>query len=146
MGLLLKFPMRSPLPILVLLGALVPLLPQPASAAQLCAESLSTAAQTQCLMAALKDRDRELDQALARVAQEAKQVPGPTFQTLWRENLTGFYRTSTDPRQQAEAFRAQRRAVCAYAKSVGFQGTGYGITTTRCELALTQALLQELRP
>jgi len=146
MGLLLKFPMRSPLPILVLLGALVPLLPQPASAAQLCAESLSTAAQTQCLMAALKDRDRELEQALARVAKEAKQVPGPTFQSLWRENLTGFYRTSTDPRQQAEAFRAQRRAVCAYAKSVGFQGTGYGITTTRCELALTQALLQELRP
>ena len=138
--------MRSPRPILVLLGALVPLLPLRAPAAQLCSESLSTAAQTQCLMAALKVRDRELDQALARVAQEAQQVPGPTFQTLWRENLTGFYRTSTDPRQQAEAFRSHRRAICAYAKSVGFQGTGYGIATTRCELALTQALLQELRP
>lgn len=97
-------------------------------------------------MAALKDRDRELDQALARVVQEAQQVPGPTFQTLWRENITGFYRTTVDPRQQAEAFRAQRRAVCAYAKSVGLQGTGYGISTTRCELALTQALLQELCP
>jgi hypothetical protein len=36
--------------------------------------------------------------------------------------------------------------VCAYAKSVGLQGTGYGISTTRCELALTQALLQELCP
>jgi uncharacterized protein YecT (DUF1311 family) len=138
--------MRSPLPILLLLGALVPLLPQRAHAAELCSETLSTAAQTQCLLAALKDRDRELDQALARVAQEAQQVPGPTFQTLWRENLKGFYRTTVDPHQQAEAFRAQRRAVCAYAKSVGFQGTGYGISTTRCELALTQALLQELRP
>jgi hypothetical protein len=37
-------------------------------------------------------------------------------------------------------------AVCAYAKSVGFQGTGYGITTTRCELVLTRTLLNELKP
>jgi hypothetical protein len=36
--------------------------------------------------------------------------------------------------------------VCAYAKSLGFQGTGYGITTTRCELALTRMLLEELKP
>ena len=89
---------------------------------------------------------RQLLQALTAVAREAKQVPGPTFQTLWRGNLTGFYRTSADPLQQAEAFRANRRAVCAYAKSVGFQGTGYGISTTRCELALTRTLLDELKP
>lgn len=37
-------------------------------------------------------------------------------------------------------------AVFAYAKLVGFQGTGYGITTTRCELALTRTLLDELKP
>jgi hypothetical protein len=37
-------------------------------------------------------------------------------------------------------------AVCAYAKSGGFQGSGYGITTTRCELALTRTLLNELKP
>jgi hypothetical protein len=48
--------------------------------------------------------------------------------------------------KQAEAFRANRRAMCAYAKSVGFQGTGYGITTTRCELVLTRTLLDELKP
>jgi hypothetical protein len=48
--------------------------------------------------------------------------------------------------KQAEAFRANRREVCAYAKSVGFQGTGYGINTTRCELALTRTLLDELKP
>ena len=48
--------------------------------------------------------------------------------------------------KQAEAFRDNRKAVCAYAKSVGFQGTGYGITTTRCELALTRTLLDELKP
>ncbi|MFN9685118.1 MAG: hypothetical protein ACK583_07660 [Cyanobacteriota bacterium] len=39
--------------------------------------------------------------------------------------------TSTDSLKQAEAFRSHRRAICAYAKSVGFQDTGYGIVTTR---------------
>ena len=58
----------------------------------------------------------------------------------------GLYGTSVEPMKQAEAFRANRRAVCAYAKSVGFQGTGYGVTTTRCELALTRTLLDELKP
>jgi hypothetical protein len=48
--------------------------------------------------------------------------------------------------KQAEAFRANRKAVCAYAKSVGFQGTGYGINTTRCELTLTRTLIDELKP
>lgn len=38
--------MRSPLPILLALGALVPLLPLRAHAAELCSETLSTAAQT----------------------------------------------------------------------------------------------------
>jgi hypothetical protein len=129
-----------------LLGALVPLLPLPSSAAPLCPESLSTADQTRCLIKALEASDRQLEHALMGVAKEAQQVPGPTFQALWRDNLKGFYKTSADPMQQAEAFRANRRAVCAYAKSVGFQGTGYGITTTRCELALNRTLLEELKP
>ncbi|MFN7895240.1 MAG: lysozyme inhibitor LprI family protein [Cyanobacteriota bacterium] len=132
--------------VLSLLGALFPLLPSPSSAAPVCPDSLSTADQTRCLMKELEASDRQLQQALMGVAKEAKQVPGPTFQTLWRDNLKGFYKTSADPMQQAEAFRANRRAVCAYAKSVGFQGTGYGITTTRCELALTRTLLDELKP
>jgi len=129
-----------------LLGALVPLAPLPSSAAPQCPDSLSTADQTRCLIKALEASDRQLQQALMAVAKEAQQIPGPTFQTLWRDNLKGFYKTSADPKQQAEAFRANRRAVCAYAKSVGFQGTGYGITTTRCELALTRTLLDELKP
>ena len=140
-----EFPMRYLLA-LSLLSGLLPLMPLPSSAASVCPESLSTADQTRCLIQALESRDRQLLQALTAVAREAKQVPGPTFQTLWRGNLTGFYRTSADPLQQAEAFRANRRAVCAYAKSVGFQGTGYGISTTRCELALTRTLLDELKP
>ena len=36
--------------------------------------------------------------------------------------------------------------MCAYAKSVGFQGAGYGFTTTRFELAFTRTLLDELEP
>ena len=132
--------------VLSLLGAVIPLLPLPSSAAPLCPDSLSTADQTRCLIKALEASDRQLQQALMGVAKEAQQVPGPTFQALWRENLKSTYRTSADPQQQAEAFRANRRAVCAYAKSVGFQGTGYGITTTRCELALTRTLLDELKP
>lgn len=135
--------------VLSLLGALVPLVPLvpvASMAAPLCPDSLSTAEQTRCLMQALEASDRQLQKALMGVSQEAQRVPGPTFQTLWRENLTTFHGTSADPLKQAEAFRTQRRAVCAYAKSVGFQGTGYGIATTRCELALTRTLLDELRP
>ena len=132
--------------VLPLLGVLLPLLPLPSSAGPLCPESLSTADQTRCLIKALEASDSQLQQALMGVAKEARQVPGPTFQALWRQNLKGFYGTSVEPMKQAEAFRANRRAVCAYAKSVGFQGTGYGITTTRCELALTRTLLDELKP
>jgi hypothetical protein len=119
--------------------------PLPA-AEPVCAEAKawSTAAETRCVIDALKDLDQTLDTALAAVARTAAQEPGETFLPLWRESLTGFYSTSADPRRQAEAFRRERRAVCAYAKSVGFQGTGYGIHTTRCELALTQALLDQL--
>lgn len=138
-------PMRCAL-VLSVLSALVPLLPLPSSAAPVCAESLSTAEQTRCLIKALEASDRQLQQALIAVVKEAKRVPGATFLTLWRENLTSFYSTSSDPLQQAEAFRSNRRAVCAYAKSVGFQGTGYGVSTTRCELALTRTLLDELKP
>jgi len=132
--------------VLPLLGVLLPLLPLPSSAGPLCPESLSTADQTRCLIKALEASDSQLQQALMGVAKEAQQVPGPTFQALWRQNLKGFYGTSVEPMKQAESFRANRRAVCAYAKSVGFQGTGYGITTTRCELALTRTLLDELKP
>ena len=140
-----EFTMRRVI-VLSLLGGLLPLLPSPSSAAPVCPESLSTTDQTRCLIKELEASDRQLQQALMGVAKEAKQVPGPTFQALWQENLKGFYKTSADPMQQAEVFRANRRAVCAYAKSVGFQGTGYGITTTRCELALTRTLLNELKP
>lgn len=120
---------------------------RPLQAAEpVCAEAKawSTAAETRCVIDALSQLDLRLDRALAAVAETAAGEPGETFLPLWRENLTGFHRTSADPRRQAEAFRRERRAVCAYARSVGFRSTGYGIHTTRCELALTHALLDQL--
>jgi hypothetical protein len=146
-------PLPSPfvnrsLPPLVTLMVTLPVAVATASKAQepVCAEAKawSTLAETRCVIEALKAMDTKLETALAAVARAAAGEPGERFLPLWRENLTGFYRTSADPRRQAETFRRERRAVCAYAKSVGFQGTGYGIHTTRCELALTQTLLDQL--
>lgn len=137
--------MRFWLPLL-LAASLVPQLPVTAAAAGVCTPSESTVGETRCLMAALEAMDRELQKALVRVANEARRVPSETFQTLWHDNLTNFYQTSADPREQAKTFRAERRKACAYAKSVSFQGTGYGIVTTRCELALTRTLLEQLQP
>ena len=135
--------MRATLPLLLAVS-LVPLHPLPAPAKEVCSATSSTVAESRCVRAALQAMDQELQKALAQVAEEAKQVPSEVFQTLWRDNLTGFYDTSADPEAQASAFKAERRKVCAYAKSLAFQGTGYGIFTTRCELALTQTLLDEL--
>lgn len=137
--------MRSCLPF-ALAASLMPLLPLPAPAAEVCSPSESTVAETRCVMAALQAMDQELEKALVRVASEARQVPSETFKRLWRDNLTGFYQTSAHPTEQASAFRAERRKVCAYAQSLSFQGTGYSTFTARCELALTQTLLEQLRP
>ena len=70
----------------------------------------------------------------------------PVFSTLWRDNLTGFFQTSADPHEQFKRFQAERRQICAYAKSMAFQGTGYGSFIRHCELALNQALRDELKP
>lgn len=76
---------------LPLAASLVPLLvPAAAPAAEVCTPSESTVAETRCVMEALQAKDRELEKALVRVASEARQVPSETFQTLWRDNLTGF--------------------------------------------------------
>jgi hypothetical protein len=141
---------KPSLPPLASLLVMLAVAVEPAARAEepICAaeKAWSTLAETRCVIEALKGMDTKLETALAAVATEAAGVPGERFLPLWRENLTGFYRTSPDPRQQAEAFRRERRAVCAYAKSLGFQGTGYDIHTTRCELALTQTLMDQLEP
>jgi len=135
----------APLP-LVLALSLLSLQPLPTRATEVCTAAQSTVEETGCVIAALKAIDLRLEQALQAVSLEARAVPSEVFQTLWRDNLTGFYKTSADPAEQAAAFRDERRKVCAYAKSVAFQGTGYGIFTTRCELALTRTLLDQLQP
>jgi uncharacterized protein YecT (DUF1311 family) len=117
-----------------------------AQAGARCSDAQSTVQSTRCLIQSLEALDRKLDAALGAVATEAAGVPGDRFQTLWRDNLTSFYGTSADPTEQAKAFRQERRKVCAYAKSMAFQGTGYGIFTTSCEIELTETLLKQFEP
>ena len=137
--------MRRWIPLLLSALSISLLSSKPANASEVCRASQSTVDESRCVMKALQTLDRKLEAAMARVAAEAASSGDKTFRALWRENLTGFYRTSSDPKEQAAAFRAERRRVCAYAKSVSFQGTGYGIFTTRCELALTDTLLDQLK-
>jgi hypothetical protein len=68
------------------------------------------------LLAALLTIEPELEQVMERVARDTREVPSEVFQTLWRDSLTGCYETGADPRQQAAAFRAERRTVSAEAK------------------------------
>ncbi|WP_087067862.1 lysozyme inhibitor LprI family protein [Cyanobium sp. NIES-981] len=140
--------MVQPWPMLLALLA-APLLPLQgvARAAETpCSDAQSTVEATRCLIQVLEAVDRSLETALMGVATEAAGVPSDTFQSLWRDNLTNFYRTSADPKEQAEAFRSERRKVCGYAKSMAFQGTGYGIFTTSCEIELTETLLKQFAP
>ena len=73
-----------------------------------CPDALSTAETSRCLESLLQKADQRLSDALVAVAAEALSIPGDTSQALWRENLTGF---------------SALRNSCAFAKSVGFQGT-----------------------
>ena len=111
-----------------------------------CQDSLSTLELNRCLDQALPQSDADLLRELKQVALDAAEVPGAMFSTLWRDNLTGFFQTSADPKEQFQRFQAERRQICAYAKSMAFQGTGYGIFVQQCELALSDALLLQLEP
>ena len=111
-----------------------------------CRDSLSTLELNRCMDQALNQSDADLLRKLKRIALDAAEVPSPVFSTLWRDNLTGFFQTSADPKEQFKRFQAERRQICAYAKSMAFQGTGYGSFIRHCELALNQALLQQLEP
>jgi hypothetical protein len=111
-----------------------------------CQDSLSTLELNRCLDQALNQSDADLLRELKQIALDAAEVPSPVFSTLWRDNLTGFFQTSADPKEQFQRFQAERRQICAYAKSMAFQGTGYGSFIRHCELGLNQALLQQLEP
>lgn len=111
-----------------------------------CQDSASTVELNRCLDQALTQSDADLLRELKQVALDAAEVPSSMFSTLWRDNLTGFFQTSADPKEQFQRFQAERRQICAYAKSMAFQGTGYGSFIRHCELGLNQALLQQLEP
>ncbi len=102
--------MPRPLLLLALISAQLLPLQGPARAAEApCSDARSTVESTRCLIRALEAVDRRLEVALSGVAREAAGVPGESFHTLWRDNLTTFYRTSADPKEQAEAFRQERQ-------------------------------------
>ena len=111
-----------------------------------CQNSVSTLELNRCLDQALRQSDADLLRELKQVALDVAEVPSTVFSTLWRDNLTDFYQTSADPQEQFKRFQAERRQICAYAKSMAFQGTGYGSFIRHCELGLNQALLQQLEP
>ena len=89
-----------------------------------CQDSVSTLELKRCLDHALNQSDAELLRELKQVALDVAEVPSAIFPSLWRDNLTGFFQTSADPKEQFKRFQANRRQICAYAKSMAFQGTG----------------------
>ena len=111
-----------------------------------CQDSVSTLELNRCLDQALRQSDADLLRELKQVAVDVAEVPSTVFSTLWRDNLTDFYQTSADPQEQFKRFQAERRQICAYAKSMAFQGTGYGSFIRHCELGLNQALQDQLKP
>ena len=111
-----------------------------------CQDSVSSVELNLCLDQALNQSDADLVRELKQVVRDAAEVPSPVFSTLWRDNLAGFFQTSADPKEQFQRFQAERRQICAYAKSMAFQGTGYGSFIRHCELGLNQALQDQLKP
>ena len=111
-----------------------------------CQDSVSTLELNRCLDQALRQSDADLLRELKQVALDVAEVPSTVFSTLWRDNLSDFYQTSADPQEQFKRFQAERRQICAYAKSMAFQGTGYGSFIRHCELGLNQALQDQLKP
>ena len=45
---------------------------------------------------------------------------------------------------QLAAFQQARRNACVYMNSIAFQGTGFGIFVSNCEIRMTDALMQSL--
>ena len=126
------------LPVLVVTGGSAEAQSQP------CANANSTVEMSLCIAKVLEQKDRELAVAMQKVASEAAEVPGGRFPTLWKDNLTVFFKTSADPEDQLAAFQQARRNACVYMNSIAFQGTGFGIFVSNCEIRMTDALMQSL--
>lgn len=109
-----------------------------------CSQLQTTVEISSCVQAELERKDRELKQAMQTIADDAAAVPGGTFPQLWRETLTKQFHSSDNPEQQFEAFRAARQKACVFMNSLSFQGSGFGIFVTNCEIRLTDVLLEKL--
>ena len=128
------------------MAALAALMAQPPAQAeeQVCREAGTTVEMSLCVRAELEKKDQALKQAMQAIATEAADVPGDTFLPLWKDTLTGFFKSTTDPQTQFEDFRKARSQACVYMNSLAFQGTGFGIFVTNCEIRLTNVLLEKL--
>ena len=111
-----------------------------------CQKAVNTLELNSCLDQALRKSDADLLRALQQVARNAAEVPSTAFASLWKQNLTGFFKTSANARDQFNRFQSERRKLCAYAKSMSFQGTGYGSFILQCELAFNHTLSEQLKP
>jgi hypothetical protein len=118
---------------------------QPAQAeAPICSQAGSTVEMSICVRAELEKKDRALKQAMQAIPVDAAAVPSDTFLPLWKDTLTGFFKSTTDPQIQFDDFRKARSQACVYMNSLAFQGTGFGIFVTNCEIQLTNVLLEKL--
>ena len=139
--------MRMPRPLAHLAAAslLQLALVDPASAQPAeCSQAGTTVEMTLCVRVALEAKDNALKRAMQAIASEAAAVPGDTFLPLWKDTLTGFFNSSADPQVHYEQFRAARSQACVFMNSLAFQGTGFGIFVTNCEIKLTNVLLEKL--
>lgn len=126
-------------------AALISLVPAPPALSQPidCSQAFSTVELSVCAREELERKDQQLKQAMQQLAADAAAIPG-NFAAIWSDSLTDFFKTSTDPLQQYEAFRAARSNACVYMNSLSVQGTGFGIFTANCEIKLTNVLLEKL--
>jgi uncharacterized protein YecT (DUF1311 family) len=137
--------MPRPWALLAAASALPLALIQPALAEPVdCSEASSTVDMARCVRTALEAKDTALKQAMQAIASEAAAVPSEAFLPLWRDTLTGTFNSSADPAVQVEQFRAARLKACVFMNSLAFQGTGFGIFVTNCEIKLTDVLLEKL--
>ena len=129
-----------------LVAALAALMAQPPAQAeeQMCSEAGTTVEMSICVRAELDKKDQALKQAMQAIATDAAAVPSDSFLPLWEDTLTGFFKSTTDPQTQFEDFRKARSQACVYMNSLSFQGTGFGIFVSNCEIKLTNVLLEKL--
>lgn len=129
---------------LALLSSLLCSAPAAHAQAGPCPDVMSTVERTLCIGRVLEQKDKQLSIAMQKVAADAAAVPGGRFPTIWKDSLTGFFKTSADPEDQVAAFQQARRNACVFMNSLAVQGTGFGIYVSNCEIRLTDALLQSL--